>query len=285
MRARPAGRPAPAAAPGHRPQAGARRRARPLAARPARHLRSASPWSALAAGLFAGGAVNGLPAGWGGAHRPRSRRADRLAPRLPRRCRHRRAVPDRDHRHRRARSASRSAMLGLGLTAEERRWLAARRLRGRADDGDEEDLPVPGGPAGARAGRPPRRRRAARSSPTGKRDAVPPAAARAPALARARRQLHPAVGRPAQSAAAAGAQRRARQGRARAQRPPARIGARRFLGQGRDRRGPARPGRHHVRARAGQRHQGEPGHPARRRHRPQHVGARRRASPPFPAAR
>ena len=33
------------------------------------------------------------------------------------------------------------------------------------------------------------------------------------------------------------------------------------------------PGRHHVRAGAGERHQGQPGHPAGRRHRPQHVGA------------
>ena len=64
----------------------------------------------------------------------------------------------------------------------------------------------------------------------------------------------------------------ARQGRARAQRAPARKPARRFLGQGRDRRGAPRPGGHDVRAGARARHQGEPRHPARRRHRPQHVG-------------
>ena len=125
-----------------------------------------------------------------------------------------------------------------------------------------------GGRADHRAPRPDHRR----AQPL-RRCRAPPLA-RAPALAGARRQLYLAVGRPAQPAAAAG-QRPARQGRARAQRPSARERARRFLGEGRDRRGPPRPGRHDVRAGAGERHQGEPGHPARRRHRPQHVGALR----------
>ena len=58
-----------------------------------------------------------------------------------------------------------------------------------------------------------------------------------------------------------------------AQRPPARKRARGFPRPRRHRRGPARPGRHHVRAGAGQRDQGQPGHPAGRRHRAQHVGA------------
>ena len=51
------------------------------------------------------------------------------------------------------------------------------------------------------------------------------------------------------------------------------IGARGFPRPRRHRRGPPGPGGDDVRARAGQRDQGQPGDPARRRHRPQHVGA------------
>ena len=86
----------------------------------------------------------------------------------------------------------------------------------------------------------------------------------------------------------AAAQRRAAQParprRARAQCAAARIGARRLSRPRRHRRGPPRPGRHHVRTRTRQRHQGQPGDPAGRRCRAQHVGARRRASRPFRAA-
>jgi DNA segregation ATPase FtsK/SpoIIIE, S-DNA-T family len=96
-----------------------------------------------AAGLFAGGAVNGLPAGWGGAiglalagliDWGLSFLGDSgiVAP------------------FRIALIAIAAAiglalcLIGLGLTAEERRWLAARRLGGDEAELDDDDLPAPG---------------------------------------------------------------------------------------------------------------------------------------------
>jgi S-DNA-T family DNA segregation ATPase FtsK/SpoIIIE len=95
-----------------------------------------------AAGLFAGGAVNGLPAGWGGAiglalagliDWGLSLLGDSgiVAP------------------FRIAIIAIAAAiglalcLIGLGLTAEERRWLSARGRGGDAADLDEDDLPAP----------------------------------------------------------------------------------------------------------------------------------------------
>ena len=180
------------------------------------------------------------------------------------------------------------AWFALGLREEEKGWIAGlfrrdsdrpvRPPRKTVEEREARDSAA--APPRAAPGR--RRRRAGQAGRTGLgaqgRPCQAPAVAGQPG---ARRQLRPALGRPAHPAAAA-RQGPARQGRAGAQRPPARIGARGFLGQGRDRRGPPGPGRHHVRAGAGERHQGEPGHPARRRHRPQHVGACRRASRPSP---
>ena len=54
-----------------------------------------------AAGLFAGGAVGGLPAGWGGAIGLALAGLIELGPDALGDAEHRRAVPDRDHRHRR----------------------------------------------------------------------------------------------------------------------------------------------------------------------------------------
>jgi len=95
-----------------------------------------------AAGLFAGGAVNGLPAGWGGAiGLALAGLIDWLLSILgdsgivaPFRI---------------ALIAILAAiglalcLIGLGLTAEERRWLAARRLRAEDADLDEEDYAPP----------------------------------------------------------------------------------------------------------------------------------------------
>src|SRR4051812_24378189 len=94
------------------------------------------------AGLFAGGAVNGLPAGWGGAIGLALAGlidwmlgflgdSGIVAP------------------FRIALIAIFAAiglalcLIGLGLTAEERRWLAARRLRAEQDYEDEEAFPSP----------------------------------------------------------------------------------------------------------------------------------------------
>ncbi|MBV9881639.1 MAG: DNA translocase FtsK 4TM domain-containing protein [Sphingomonadaceae bacterium] len=95
------------------------------------------------AGLFAGGAVNGLPAGWGGAIGLALAglidwvlgflgASSIVAPfriALLAIC---------------AAAGLAFWLIGLGLTAEERRWLASRRLRtedGRIDE--DEDLPIP----------------------------------------------------------------------------------------------------------------------------------------------
>ncbi|MEA3030880.1 MAG: segregation ATPase FtsK/SpoIIIE, family [Sphingomonadales bacterium] len=97
----------------------------------------------IAAGLFAGGAVKGLPAGWGGALGLAI--SDLVNWGLSGLGEESLVAPFRI-----AIIAILAAiglalcLIGLGLTAEERRWLAARRLR---DEGafidDEDDFPLP----------------------------------------------------------------------------------------------------------------------------------------------
>jgi S-DNA-T family DNA segregation ATPase FtsK/SpoIIIE len=94
-----------------------------------------------AAGLFAGGAVRGLPAGWGGGIGLALARAidSGLAmignPAV--------ATPLRIAILAIAAAAGFAlCILGLGLTAEERHWLTSRRLRGAAGDEDEQAVPA-----------------------------------------------------------------------------------------------------------------------------------------------
>src|SRR4051812_38878572 len=94
-----------------------------------------------AAGLFAGGAVNGLPAGWGGAiGLAFAGLIDWLLGGLgdsavgaPLRLALIAVL---------AAIGLAFCLVGLGLTAEERRWLAARRLRTADAERDEEDYPA-----------------------------------------------------------------------------------------------------------------------------------------------
>jgi S-DNA-T family DNA segregation ATPase FtsK/SpoIIIE len=93
-----------------------------------------------AAGLFAGGAVNGLPAGWGGAiglalaglldwvlgFLGSSSIVGPFRIALLAIC---------------AAAGLAFWLIGLGLTAEERRWLTSRRLRAEGSDADYEDEP------------------------------------------------------------------------------------------------------------------------------------------------
>ncbi len=100
----------------------------------------------LAGGLFAGGGVWGLPAGWGGSvGLALAKGADALLNLL--------GDPSIVNPFRIAVIAITSVaglalvILGLGLTAEERRWIASRRLpsrRGGAAD-DQDDIAVPAG--------------------------------------------------------------------------------------------------------------------------------------------
>ena len=200
-----------------------------------------------------------------------------------RRCRDR---PDPQSAGRRARAA-RGLLLfalaglgvgyvALGLSADERGWIAGLLRASRASA-----APRRAGPRSTRrrARSPPRRRGRARPSPSPSPPGRSSPAARASTQA-GRSQPSLALGdtyvlpthRPAGARAREG-QAADRPRRARAQRAAARKRARGFPRPRRHRRGPPGPGRHDVRARAGERDQGEPGDPACRRHRPQHVGA------------
>ena len=129
------------------------------------------------------------------------------------------------------------------------------------EDEDEEPLTL------ARKAVPVREDRPRRSSPTAR--SRPPR--QAEDRRRPRRTLSAARPRPADASTAL-ARRADRQGGAGAQCAPAGECPRRFPRPGLDRRGPPRPGRHHVRTGARARHQGQPRHRAGRRYRAQHVG-------------
>jgi S-DNA-T family DNA segregation ATPase FtsK/SpoIIIE len=96
----------------------------------------------VAAGLFAGGAVGGLPAGWGGA-------LGLIASGLLDWGLNGLGEPSIVAPFRIALIAIFAAiglafcLIGLGLTAEERGWLAVRRLRAGAGEDAQEDFPAP----------------------------------------------------------------------------------------------------------------------------------------------
>ena len=85
-----------------------------------------------AAGLFAGGAVNGLVGGLGRRDRARHRRPDRAGARRAGRCRRRRAVPDRRSSPSPRRSGSSSASPASASPPRRSGWLANRRFRREA---------------------------------------------------------------------------------------------------------------------------------------------------------
>ena len=228
----------------------------------------------IALGLTSGSAVSGLPGGWGGALGLAIAHGVDCGVGLipnppiagPARCR---AAAVRARRAR-ASAISRSACSrgkGGWLAGLFRRQPRERRAAPRPTE-IAEDRGVRRRAAEAEPDR--RRRRAGEGRRAGRRAATDrkPVDAAEP---RARRQLSTADHRPARAAAREG---RAadRPRRARTQRAPARNRARRFPRPRRHRRGPPGPGGHHVRARAGKRHQGQPGDPACRRYRAQHVG-------------
>jgi S-DNA-T family DNA segregation ATPase FtsK/SpoIIIE len=97
----------------------------------------------IAAGLFAGGAVNGLPAGWGGALGLAF--AGLIDWGLGAMGEPSVAAPFRIAIIAIAGAVGLALFLiSLGLTAEERRWLSTRRIRGeQAEDEDEDDLAIP----------------------------------------------------------------------------------------------------------------------------------------------
>ncbi len=228
----------------------------------------------VALGLTSGSAVSGLPGGWGGA--------------LGLAAAH--GVDAATHLIRNPQVAGPVRFAGLlvfaiagsvvgyaalGLTGEERRWIAGllkrqprerRAAPRRTEIAGDDDRLTPAAPP--------------RSRPTvavAEPARAPAAAARGPGR---RSQSSLALGdsfvlptidllaRPPekgkQQIDRAGLERNARL---------LEIGARGFPRPRRHRRGSARAGGHDVRARTGQRDQGEPRDPARRRHRPQHVGA------------
>jgi S-DNA-T family DNA segregation ATPase FtsK/SpoIIIE len=98
----------------------------------------------LAGALFAGGEVWGLPAGWGGGIGLAIAKLVDAALRLLGDASI--VTPFRIAIIAIAAVAGLAlAILGLGLTAEERRWIAERRLRNSGAAGGEDDLPVPAG--------------------------------------------------------------------------------------------------------------------------------------------
>ena len=242
--------------------------------------RSASALIGIALGLYAGSAVSGLPAGYGGAlglagaygvdsavelvGNPSIEGPLRLALMAML------ALGGLRHRLARARHPARGEAMGGRASCA----ATPARRRGRAAAASSE-------PTMRTASR--RRHARARRSPSPtRRGRSLPAAKAGPKKGKAR-----CPARPAWRWATITSCRRStcwppppekpkgtdRPRRAGAQCAAARERARGFPRPRRHRRGPPRPGRHHVRAGAGQRDQGQPGDPAGRRHRPQHVGA------------
>ena len=161
---------------------------------------------------------------------------------------------------------------------------STRRPTPAAEEGDDESLHA---------------RRAARRPPAA--EGRPPAGVkimpRKPAAAQGKRaakagqreldlgdgEYRAAAARPPVAAVARRGRDQDRRGGAGAERAPARDGARGFRRQGPDREGAAGPRRDALRAGAGARHQGEPRHRPRRRHRPldeRRLGARRHRAGP-----
>ncbi len=169
-------------------------------------------------------------------------------------------------------------ILGLGLTAEERRWIASRRLARRsaaaAVDEDLDDVPVPASrPARAPVAERPSRATVIAEPARTRERSQRPLRERQPSLALGDSYTLPSVDLlnapppPANVAIdKAGLERNARL---------LESVLDDFSVKGEIVRGPARSGGHHVRAGARLRDQGEPRHPAGRRHRPQHVRALR----------
>ncbi len=259
-----------ASAPCPLPDCPPRRQGRPARARPTTISRpraafSTSPSAALVHLFYAGQTA--------------FRRASRQRPReaRPARGRSRRVARWRRRaQHGRTRARRRSVMATTARTDTGRR-APHHRADARAGsfeddypaeaDADEDDR---GGGAALRP-----HRRACRSVPrTGRRAAREAQGS----LLEDEDRLRAARTQPARRAPPQGHVRRAPARAARSHGPPARRRARGFRRQGRHHQCPPRPGRHALRARAGPRHQVEPRHLARRRHRPldeRHFGPRR----------